>query len=346
MIQRAASPHRPRWTWRLIAFLVSSIVFVMIPDSGDAQDQQKSSTFRLTAEAGRWNGAGLRDLPRGASIRVEATADGKVTVLLMDQAGFAAFPSAGVPLLANPDSRNFDFSMTVPEAGDYFLVIDNRKGTEPRTVVVRVTAIAPSALSPEDYRKSANQMLSLINDALKRLFMLDGLEMRLEDCGEARCFADGDDIVPCTEYAMMLLRNMPDPAAGSPVMMFTIFQRLSERLAGEHVLSNGDMDDLAAATMVLLGYRTHAETVAKFFSEPGNAERFEALLTGSERYLVTAERARRISESVADPEILARWRDTFVANFQTSVLEKLRASPPDWLSAETIDAALADRLVE
>ena len=311
-------------------------------------DQQQSSTFRLTAEAHSWGSVAFRDLPRGASLSIEVATTGPIEILLLDDPGYKAFPKHVSPLLQAETADNYGFSLVVPNSGDYYLVADNRDGGEQRVLVVRVTATAPGArsMTSDQYRDAANQMLSMVEDALRKIFVMDEINLRTEPCGNARCFAEGEDIVVCTEYAMVLLLTVSDRKAASPAMMFNIFQRLAEKMHARFATSEltvAEMDELATALMVMLGYRSHAETQAKYFQDENHVRAIRQHVDADDPHPLDPERAVRIEAWSKDPDLLSRWQHVLVPVFQTEVLERLRLTPPGWLDVKRLEPELVRR---
>jgi hypothetical protein len=87
-----------------------------------------------------WKVARFRGLPRQGKLTVDVVTTGPIEILLFDLAGYRRFPSAERPLLRGTTADKFGFAMKLPRSGDYFLVIDNRAGEEPRRVSVHVKA--------------------------------------------------------------------------------------------------------------------------------------------------------------------------------------------------------------
>lgn len=128
-----------RW-WAALA-LVLALLMAVGPDvrAGEA----KSSTFRLEVPAGGWKGARFTGLPAGGSLSVRVAVDGSVRVLLLDAEAYGAFPGAEHPLFLGVTGTNLGFSVKLPIAGEYYLVLDNRGGGETRRATVFVRAAAP-----------------------------------------------------------------------------------------------------------------------------------------------------------------------------------------------------------
>ena len=53
--------------------------------------------------------------------------------------------------MSGETSDSYGFSVEVPESGDYYLIIDNRDGTESQQVDVQVVASAPPVAESVDF---------------------------------------------------------------------------------------------------------------------------------------------------------------------------------------------------
>ncbi len=124
---------RERHAW--LAFVFALLMLVLA-------GQAKSAEFNFTVEvpAGKLKSLRLRSLPAGAVVAVAAEASGELGVAFV-RARDPKEPSARIPpLFAARLERRLTFSVTIPSAGNYYVVFDNRKAEEPRTVTIRVRA--------------------------------------------------------------------------------------------------------------------------------------------------------------------------------------------------------------
>jgi hypothetical protein len=90
--------------------------------------------------AGRHKVLRLRNLPRDAQVAVAIQSTGRITVSFLNEADFRRFPQPEEPLFVAPVERTLSFAVTMPATGDYYVVFDNRKGTEPQKVKMVIRA--------------------------------------------------------------------------------------------------------------------------------------------------------------------------------------------------------------
>lgn len=120
----------------------------------------------LTAEvpAGRHRVLRLRNLPRDAQVAVAIQSTGRVTVSFLTEADFRRFPQPDEPLFVAPVERSLSFAVTMPVTGDYYVVFDNRKGSEPQKVSMAIRAArgtgsgAPAPARPLDPKVPQHEM--------------------------------------------------------------------------------------------------------------------------------------------------------------------------------------------
>jgi hypothetical protein len=71
----------------------------------------------------------LRKLPKGARVAVTIRTDGDLRIALVSAAALKS-PRPEALFRAAVD-RSLSFAVVIPESSDYYLVLDNRRGTEP-----------------------------------------------------------------------------------------------------------------------------------------------------------------------------------------------------------------------
>lgn len=89
----------------------------------------------------------LQNLAEGTVVGVAVQADGEIAVAFVGGKELKESPTGVRPLFTGRLERRLAFSVTIPSTGQYYVVLDNRKGEETRAVRVRVRA-APK--SPRD----------------------------------------------------------------------------------------------------------------------------------------------------------------------------------------------------
>ncbi|MDH4173574.1 MAG: hypothetical protein OEW96_03335 [Betaproteobacteria bacterium] len=91
----------------------------------------------------------LRNLPRGAVVAVRVQAEGALQIALISATQLKSKkPEA---LFRGALDRSITFQVVLPEPGDYYLVLDNRRGSEP--IKARATIRAekkPTAPAPAE----------------------------------------------------------------------------------------------------------------------------------------------------------------------------------------------------
>ena len=96
--------------------------------------------------AGKAKNIRLRNLPAGAAMAVRIVSSGKVLVALVSA------KELGSPLFRGVVERRLTFRVSIPERGDYFLVLSNRGGAEALEVQAEIRAVAaPRAPPQRDY---------------------------------------------------------------------------------------------------------------------------------------------------------------------------------------------------
>ena len=92
-----------------------------------------------------WKSIRLRGLPKNGSLAVRVQSTGPINVVLLHETELARFPKPVRPAFAAALGRRLSFKVTLPLAGTYYIVLDNRKGEETRAVKILFEALRPRA---------------------------------------------------------------------------------------------------------------------------------------------------------------------------------------------------------
>ncbi len=97
-------------------------------------------TVSADVAVGKWKAIRLRNLPRDAVVALRVRTTGEVMVAFLDADDFQHFPTVTRPLYSGRVERQIALALKMPATGNYFVVLDNRLGSEPRTVTVTIRA--------------------------------------------------------------------------------------------------------------------------------------------------------------------------------------------------------------
>ena len=104
-----------------------------------------SAMVNVDVPAGTFKSIRLKTLPKGTLVEVRIESSGSIFVAMVNTKGYV---SSSRPLFVGQIDKTISFSVTIPKLDDYYLVIDNRKGTEDRSVGIAFKATAPSTNTP------------------------------------------------------------------------------------------------------------------------------------------------------------------------------------------------------
>jgi hypothetical protein len=110
------------------------------------------AAFSVEVAAGKAKNVRLRNVPGGATMAVRIVTTGKLLVALVSAQQLSEPKPGAAPLFRALVERQMAFRVAIPERGDYFLVLSNRRGTEALQVQAEIRAIAAKpAPPPRDY---------------------------------------------------------------------------------------------------------------------------------------------------------------------------------------------------
>jgi hypothetical protein len=127
---------------RQVAILLE-LAFALLLMLGAAQARAASAELNAEVPAGKWKALRLRGLPQGASLSVRVETSGPILVLFVHQEQLKGFPEKPVrPAFRGSVERRLAFRLSLPLAGDYYVILDNRKNAADREVRVQIEAAA------------------------------------------------------------------------------------------------------------------------------------------------------------------------------------------------------------
>ncbi len=98
------------------------------------------AALTVSLAPGKFNAVRLRNLPKDAVVAVAVQASGKISVSLLSQRDYRAFPNPKAPVFVGSVERTLSFTITIPETGTYYLVLDNRHSADARQVKFAIRA--------------------------------------------------------------------------------------------------------------------------------------------------------------------------------------------------------------
>jgi len=105
----------------------------------------------LSAEvpAEKWRALRLKGLTQGASLRVRVETSGPIRVILAREDEVQRFPKGLKATFTGSAERRLSFAVSIPAAGTYYVILDNRKGDALREVKLFVEALPARRPAPK-----------------------------------------------------------------------------------------------------------------------------------------------------------------------------------------------------
>ncbi|HEX5477369.1 MAG TPA: hypothetical protein VFX09_05900 [Burkholderiales bacterium] len=138
---RALLNRLGRWALPLFA-LACAGGFAGAPHTSLAASAQVS----IDVPRGKVKSVRLRHLPRGTVVEVAVAASGKLAVAMVSALQLKA--SKPRALFRGQFERTLSFKVVIPETSDYYLVLDNRRGSEAVKTTATIRAEQKGSLSP------------------------------------------------------------------------------------------------------------------------------------------------------------------------------------------------------
>jgi hypothetical protein len=90
--------------------------------------------------AAKWKALRLRNLPANVSLAVRVETTGPIRVVLARESDAQQFPKSLRATFSGTAERRLTFRVNLTTAGDYYVILDNRKGDAAREVQVFIDA--------------------------------------------------------------------------------------------------------------------------------------------------------------------------------------------------------------
>lgn len=311
--------------------------------------REQSASVRGEVAGGDTYTARLGNLPAGATLAIGLDSDAPVAVLLLGERDYRSFPLSGRHLFAGPAAARHRFSLQAPERGDYYLVIDNREGGSTRAFSLQVTASIDAAAA-SDRSGSLHRVevqLDEFERSLRRLFVFEALEFRLQRCGTANSFVDADQVIICIELAQRLLQSTSNREQARNILLFAMLHEFGHvvlRQWGYPFHDNEELaDEFATVLLLMLGQGERGQGLVGFFAGRSPDEELAIKRGRDDRHPLSVQRARNIARWLDDPGLVRRWQGLLVPHLQTEVLQMLAARPEDWTEPALVRSELAQR---
>ena len=127
------------WNSMFATILLASLACVSVPAvAAEAQINSKVA-------AGKWKAVRLKNLPEGASLGVKVIATGSLVVTFVHETELKRYAAPVSPLFQDTLDKTLIFRVAIPDHGNYFVILDNRRGASERQVRVLIQAKAPKS---------------------------------------------------------------------------------------------------------------------------------------------------------------------------------------------------------
>jgi hypothetical protein len=300
-------------------------------------------SLNVNIPPGKWKGIRLRNLPKDAGVAVQVVSSGEIIVALVDSRGYQRFSQTSRPLFIGQVEKRLAFSVSIPVKGDYFVVLDNRSGQEPRAVTVTVRATRAVA----GQIKAAEEILKRFEQQLHQLFVFDPFPIGIKPCGVPKAFVGTSGIVLCTEYIQHLYDILKDQKRTENTLSFSIFHEVARMLLSKwnHPFSANEevADEFATVLMVMLNQKERVITIAEYFVKNQSASETLLNLFGDDRHPLSVERAKNILSWAKDPQLVHKWQKVLIPHMQTTLLKRLQQHPTPWTDLPLVEKELFER---
>lgn len=299
--------------------------------------------LNVTVPPGQWKALKLRNLPKGAFVAVEIESSGDITVAFVDTSDYEKLPHPKRPLMLGKVEKRLAFSVSIPAAGNYFVVLTNHRSRGPQEVKLTVSAARGSV----DQKEAADKILRTFERQLHRIFVFDPFPIGVEKCGVPKAFAVTSGIVLCAEYVYHLYDTINDKEKTKDALSFSLFHEVGHILLAKwnypFSASKEVADEFATVLMVMLNQKERAAGAAGYIVNNPSVANAMMKLFQDERHPLSVQRAQQILRWVKDPQLARKWQKVLVPHMQTPLLKRLLRQPTVWTDLPLVEKELKAR---
>jgi len=129
---------RPRQRLQLQARALLCVAFALGVAEAAAPATSAEVSLGVVVPAGAWKGVRLQGISVNATLTASVESDGEIAVALLDAEQYAAFPAGTKAVFRGRTDGKLEFAVRAPVRGDYYLIVDNRDGSDARSVQLTI----------------------------------------------------------------------------------------------------------------------------------------------------------------------------------------------------------------
>lgn len=314
-----------------IALIGSLFPYIHIPLAWGAE---KSVEVNSEVLPHRWTAVRLSSVNRGTALEVKMKLDGQAIIVLVDESQLKNYPRVTRPLFRTETRNRAHFSIVAPKSGNYYLIVDNRRGAAKRTYSLSITAKLDllENQSHDKMKRTDNDPLELLNRVIQTAFVADSLTFKLTACERSDTYTSGETIYLCREYLKRLRTRIKDSREINEIVLFELMKEagyvLLRRWKYPLINSPNVKDEFATVLLLMFGRHKSVEVQAKY----------SRLLEPEIK-----ERPQIIKKWLDDPFFVKKWQPFLTPKMQTRYLRLLKKERPSWTSRKLIDRELIRR---
>ena len=310
----------------------------------------KTLAADISVEAGKFSMIRLRDTPADALLTVKLTTDGEISVYLLSQSAADSSKPGNKALYRGTTESQTEFSLNIPNRGNYFLILDNRTGAVARKVHVSAKVVAGppgKSAAPTAGAGTLQNAIANLKTKLRQAFVFEELQIDVAACGRANSFSGPRRVLICAEHIRKLQKQLGVTNKIRDALLFTILHEVGHVLLRQWsypFYANEEVaDELATMLMVMFNEKKAARTQADYFAAIPPDPEAEKKKKIDDRHPLSVQRARNILRWLNDPNFVAKWQTVLVPHMQTQMLESLLRQPRPWTSIPLVEKEIATR---
>jgi hypothetical protein len=113
---------------RFIGLVLCLLGIVLYARPGLVEAAQ--AAMSVNVPGGKHKAVRLRNLPKGAIVGVAVQTSGAIAISLLSEQDYRRFPRVQDPVFLGTVERKLSFTVTIPTAGNFYFVLDNRRAAE------------------------------------------------------------------------------------------------------------------------------------------------------------------------------------------------------------------------
>lgn len=278
--------------------------------------EEGAFTLESKVAAKKLQGVRLGNLQSNIVISIDVNSDTAIDVFVVNKQDFMELPDSESRLFESKAALSHQVMFKVKQAGDYYLVFDNRNGTKGKKInATIIIGVKPQRKMQMDELltgvDSAKKQVKILFSALKEVFIFEDIEFDVVPCNDINMKSKATKIILCHEFASFILDWAETRKQAEYLLLFGLIHEIGHSLLAQwqYPFWNNEevTDELAVVLLRMINQKHVIQTTEDLFNAVNLEKEIQLKSQKDDRHPVSVQRARNLKRWKNDPQLLVKW---------------------------------------